>query len=293
MADIQVSADSSLIDNLFSSLDYPWRKRIDGGSLVAATDSAPGDWDAEVEPLGQGGVDDEVSGDGEAMVDELVAAYLDDRGSGGSGDPALSALLDTYAGQVTRGSARSTAYAGVRDALLADSAGGDKLETFFRAADRGASIEWVDFELSHEPGSNLGNPVALTDLRIAVRAKAELCVRILGRKICVRITTPWFRFEGRRAEVRLLVQTLKIKAQAKVSDVDFVITVRIGPFKFKFRIGVTTIINKSLAKSTPVLADFAAVRIVVPGLGLTYAPTAVAVPDSTSATTVEIDGAFG
>jgi hypothetical protein len=135
-------------------------------------------------------------------------------------------------------------------------------------------------------------PQTLSNLRLAVRARARACIRIFGRKICVSATSPWIRFEGRRAALFLDVVGTKIFGRAQLSDLDFVMTIRILGRNINIRIGVTGLVNRQLARQRPLLADFGNVRITVPGVGRVYQPSTVAVPASSTETRIELDGAF-
>ena len=282
MPDISLSVDTSFVQMLFSAVNYPWRKRIDGDRMLTSDDE-----EIPFEVLGQGGDEDDAGG-GDEYLNELIETYLSHKGdprNQGSAEEALHKLLEPYR---QAGDDKSS----IRSALLNDPKGGDKIETFLRALRGGVTLDWIEFELSQKPNSHLGNPLALTNLKIAVRAKAKLCARIFGRERCISITTPWSRFEGERVEVALIEDGLKIKARAKARNVDFTVKVKIGPFTFTFRIGVTSHINRYLEKNSPVLVDASDIRIKIPGLDLTYRPVALDVPSSGTETTVSADGSF-
>jgi hypothetical protein len=282
MADISLSLNSSLVTKLFDAVPYPWRKQIDGERMRHGNDEPV---DVEFGGMESGGGD---ASDAEEYLDELIEAYIENVSeprSGNSHEQALHDLLAPYA-------APDRSSAEIKRALFEDAGSGDKLATFFSALRGGVFIDWIEVELSQRPNSSLGNPLSLSNLRIAVRAKVKLCARIFGKERCIKITSNWFRFEGERVEVELIVEALTVKARARARNIDFTIEVKIGPFKFKFRIGITTHVNRYLAKNSPVLADLSGVVINIPGLDLEYALGSVAIPASSSETTVLIDGSF-
>lgn len=285
MSDLSISVDSSLLTKLFGSLNYPWRKRFEP-KFTLGDDYEAGE--VTVDVIEQGGDDAEADTDSNLFVDDLIETYSKESKNSptNAAEKALFELLSPY----SRGEIRSTSE--LRTALENDPARGDRLETFLKALDLSAGIEWVEFELARQPASNLGNPVALTDLHFAVRARAEACVKIFGKKHCLHFTTPWIRFEGERAQVELVVDQLRIIGRPSVRNIDFVITIKILGIKFKVKIGVTSHINRYLADQQPVLADFSNIAIKIPGLDLTYTPKSVTVPGSTAATTVQLDGQF-
>lgn len=294
MSDISIAIDSSLLKKLFDSLKYPWRKKITP-SFIGAKRFADDLAVSRVEQTSEG--DDLIDGSG--YIDDFINVYLDERQSiqtRGASESALLKLLDPYGARIQTNDAE--ARKSIKAQLLADDKGGDRLEAFFQEVflkkkkSASVSVDWIEFELTQPPGSTLGNPIMLTGLKIGVRAKVSVCVRVFGRQICLRITTPWFRIEGRRVEASLTVDQLKLIARAKVDDVDFVIKIKIGPFKFKIKIGVTGHINRYLSQQAPVLVDASNVAIVVPGLGKTFVPISIGTPPHASITQLQMDGKF-
>lgn len=285
MADVSISIGSSLATNLFSSLQYPWRKKLDGDRRQS--DDGNIDFDV-LEPTD----DTDLTVDEPAYVDAMIDAYLDNAGTPtreGSTEQAISDLIKPYISNTagTRDEARQA----IKNAMENDSDFAGRLYSVLGVSWK-TKVDWIEFELSKAPGSHLGNPMALTDLKIAARAKIESCVSAWGWHGCLRMTTEWFRFEGRKAQVELGVYGLQIKAKASTSDIDFIIKIKIWKFSTKIRIGITKYVNKYLAKMHPVVLDLGAIRVKVPGLSVTYAPTTLAAPGSATDTVVAVEGQF-
>lgn len=283
MSDVSLSIGTSLVANLFASIDYPWRKRIDVDRFL--------DWDDEIEcevvavnPEYEGS---DYAGEEPDYLDPLIDLFLAHRERAvepGSPEEALVALFQPY---VSGTPSRDT----ILERMDADASAPERLAAYWKPSLK-VSVEWVEFELSKAPNAAMGNPVTLGDLRIAVRAKAKACIRAFGESVCIKITSPWVRFEGKKIEVALPVEGLKVKAHARAHDIDFVIKIKVWKWTYKIRIGMTGYVNKFLSKTRPVLADFGTVKIVVPGLDRTYSINAVAIPSSNSATTIAVDGKF-
>jgi hypothetical protein len=267
--------------------------RIDGNALVDAPQALTGEARIDWLPAGAPDEDGGFEADLEPLLDATIDAYLDSR----AGAPLLdleedqeaAALIAPYAGEAAPGG--SNPVAAIKLRMAQDSAFPARLESFLKAR-LGAGIDWIEAELSQMPSSAMGNPIRLSNLRIAVRARAKACIRIFGREVCVSATSPWIRFEGRQAALFLDVEGTKILGRARVADLDFVMTIRIFGREIKIRIGVTGLVNRQLEKQRPLLADFGTVRINVPGVQRVYTPTSVAVPQSSSETRVDVDGRF-
>lgn len=296
MADLSIAIDTSLARDLFSSLDYPYRMRVGNKLLaddMAALDfgnEAELDWDADVDQW----PDDQVSDfDAGPMLEAMIDGYLEKSGTEKflveDDDAEASALVAPYASGIDFTGADAIAQVLAR--MDADSAFEAKATAFFQSR-LGGSVDWVEAELSEKPDVAMGNPLTLSRLRFAVRARLKGCIRVFGRQICVSVTTPWIRFEGRRAALFFDVVGTRILGRAKVSDIDFVWRIRILSWTVTIRVGVTGIINSQLASQRPVLADFSTVAIAVPGVNRTYRPNAIAVPASGTETRVEVDGDF-
>lgn len=285
MTDFSISAESSLATELFGALDYPWRMRISPSKAISGDD----DEQVDAEMQGNAGDDIELAGESDDLLKDLVEAYLQNRGQADR-DEVETALAEIVEPYLLNGIAEDDA-PGIVLRMESDAAFQQKLEGFLGISLK-FSLEWVEGELSARPNANLGNPIAIGNMRVAARAKGKGCIRVFGKKFCVSITSPWIRMEGRRAEVFLEPKGLQLRARAKAHDIDIVIKIRILRWSWKIKIGVTGYVNKALAGQSPVLLDLGAVRINVPGLGLTYAPSALAAPASSSTTTVAVDGGF-
>lgn len=285
MSDLSVSVGSSLIQNLFSSLSYPWRKRVD--AALALDDD---DIEAEFVDLSD---DADLSGNEPDFVADLLNAYLAASAQERTSGDVEKALHDLFSPYVDGNNPRiSTVAAGALDQMASDPAFPKKLDAFLKTRGPSVGLDWIEFELSEKPSSHMGNPLRLEGLKIGVRAKGHACIKVLGKEFCIRFTTPWFRFTGKKAATTFVVDGLKIAATAEVENVDFVIKVKIWKWSFSIRIGVTKYINKYLRNQKPVLADFSAVVIRVPGLDRTYKPSAISMPQDPATTQLLLDGKF-
>lgn len=292
MADLTIAVDSSLARDLFASLDYPFRMRVGDKALsdVPLAGGAELDWDADVGSFPEDQIADFDAG---PLLEATVQGYFEQglaaKFVADADDAEAAALVAAYADGIVPDS--PDAVAKVLERMAADDAFAAKAKAFFEAR-LDSGVEWVEAELSQKPDVAMGNPLTLGGLRFAVRARLKGCIRIFGREVCVTVTTPWIRFEGRRAALFLEVAGKQIYGRAKVSDIDFVWRIRILRWTITIRVGVTGLINGQLARQRPLLADFGTVAIAVPGLGRTYRPGAVAVPPSATETRLEIDGDF-
>jgi hypothetical protein len=292
MADLVVSVTSSLANDLFGSLNYPFRMRVEGNAL---SDKAVADRAGEVsiDWLAPSAPDEGFAADLEPLLDGAINAYLDNLSPSPflaqEQDGEVAAIVQPYA--VDEAPSRPAQLAAIKARMGQDSSFGDKLETFLKSR-LDAGIDWIEAELSQMPSSAMGNPVTLGSLRVAVRARAKACIRVFGREVCASATSPWIRFEGQQAALFLDVEGTRILGRARVADLDFVMTIRILRWEIKIRIGVTGLVNGQLARQRPLLADFGTVRITVPGVQRVYQPTAVVVPASSTETRVEVDGRF-
>ncbi|MFM5917327.1 MAG: hypothetical protein ACKOOL_07325 [Novosphingobium sp.] len=296
MADLTLAVDTSLARDLFASLNYPYRMRV-GSKVIEEpepgrtdTDQAEMEWDADP---GSTPEDEIADFDAVPLLEATVQAFLEqhrsDRYLSDEEDREASALVAPYAEGID--SDRSESVKAVLDRMAADAAFEAKAKAFLKSR-LGSGVEWVEAELSQRPDVAMGNPLTLSGLRFAVRARLKGCIRVFGREICVTVTTPWIRFEGRRAALFLDVVGQKVYGRARVSNIDFVWKIRIWKWTVTIRVGVTGLINGQLAHQRPLLADFGTVAIAVPGVSRTYHPTAVAIPPSSSETKLQIDGDF-
>lgn len=114
------------------------------------------------------------------------------------------------------------------------------------------SIQWIRLELE-KPQLTLANPIVLGNMVAKVQAQIRACLKVLGKEVCVTVTSPKVRIEGRQALLSLFGQGPKIFASPRLSDIDIVIKIKILKWSFKIRIGVTDLANKQLQKQGPIL----------------------------------------
>lgn len=154
------------------------------------------------------------------------------------------------------------------------------------------TLEWAEVEISNAPTVSLGNPIRCTGLTIKVRAKVEGCIKILGKKICARITSPWIRVEGQEIRLNLVGKGTLLVGEAVFSNIDLVIKIKIAGFSYKIKIGLTSIINRQFKDKPITLFDAQALKLDVPGLGRSFKPHAVGCPPTPGSLTVGVDGQF-
>ncbi len=285
MTDFSLAAESSLSNELFGAIGYPWRKRFDMDRLLTE-DGDPRSVQSEL--IGLSEDNDDLAGETDDLIEDLVELFLDNRSQQERGETehALADLVEPY---LTGADEEDVST--ICRTMEAEPNFDEELESFLRKVLE-FSVEWVEGELSRQPDSNLGNPIALSNMRMAIRAKGKGCIKVFGKKYCVKVTSPWVRLEGKRAEIHLEADGPKLRARAKAHDIDIVIKIRILKWTWKIKIGVTSIVNRALSSQRPVLIDLRAIQVKVPGLDLVYKPSSLTVPSSNSTTTVEVDGTF-
>ncbi|MDN3646344.1 hypothetical protein QWY75_09040 [Pontixanthobacter aestiaquae] len=300
MTDLAMIIGSTLAQDLFGALKYPYRMRVDGNVKSAAKGGNPDFPVAEGEDAEITFLDGDTSSDDDAfeanfdgVLDAIIDAYLDQESGQGlvsaDSDAEAHALVAPYA--VDESSSRSKSISSIRQRMEDDDEFGQKFSDFASSRFE-AGIDWVEAELSKRPDPAMGNPVTLSNLKIAVRARAKACIKVFGRKFCVKATSPWIRFEGKQAAVHFDVDGAKIYGRGQVSKLDFVMTIKILRWRIKVRIGVTGIVNRQLSKQRPLLMDFSSVRVKVPGVGLKYSISSVDMPASGTETRIVLDGQF-
>lgn len=317
MTDIVAALGTTLAQGLFSSLDYPFRHRLDSDRMTSSDGETNLDFEIDpspsheevvsgddlllasieafvaVIPYAPGGRVSEL-GEVERRLYELFSPYLADTRVG-TGDARAETggarpVLQMSGSEIQRGQRGGSVTQAILEAVEKSDDFGERFAEFARSGPY-FRIDWVELELSEEPKASLGNPIRLQGLKVAVRAKGKACVRVLGKEFCTpSITTRWLRAEA--AELRVLLESrgLQVYGLPSASNVDITITLKIFKWTYTVRIGITTHVNRALAKQRPLLFDASVLRLPVPALGRTYAPTRVATPQGADATTVEIDG---
>lgn len=280
MADLTLSAGTTLITDLFESIQYPWRARIDGDRMRA------GQPEIELEVLGPGG-SGEISADEPEFITEWVEAYLeaDPQQRRQDGGEALDELIAPY----TTGATDAQT---VIQRLKAAPDFERRLQTFLNRLGLKFSVDWIEVELSSRPNASLGNPISINQLKLGARVKAKACIKIFHEEKCISITSPWVRFEDETARVQLQSSGLIVRALASVSNFDLVLKFKILGKTFEVRIGLTKYVNRYLAAQQPVLIDASNIEVAVPGLDRKYKPASVNVPAHPSTTSVVIEGGF-
>lgn len=127
------------------------------------------------------------------------------------------------------------------------------------------AILWAQFRVVSRPTAELGNPVRLTGLSTRSRAKAEACIKIFGRRLCARATSPWVRVDGEEIALRFLASGSKVGVKPTFKNLDFVITIRIFGKTFTIKIGFTTLVNRYFDRLPPAeVADLSAFEQSIP-----------------------------
>lgn len=294
MPDISASVGSSLVTGLLASLNYPFVLRFEDRAFIEEARATDVDVKiGERQPSAEPDLDALERGD--LFLDTAIEAYVRavSKSGGTEGGEEFALLKTLFEGfEIDRARPEEES----RRKLHADIEAGDQ-EVFskrFGEYLRGIkfSVRWVEVEVSARPDSTLGNPIRVQNLRLKVRAKVEACIKVFGKKYCATATSPWMTLEGREAAVELLESGLRVRAEARVSDIDIVIRIKIWKWHYDIRIGVTGIVNGFLSKQAPTVLDLSKMELPIPRLGRIYRPQAVDVPAHASTTTINIDGSF-
>jgi len=106
------------------------------------------------------------------------------------------------------------------------------------------AILWAQLRIVDRPNIDLGNPIRLSGLSTRSRAKAEACIKIFGKRVCARVTSPWIRVDGEVVVLHFETSGSKVSVRPRFRNLDFVITIRIFGKTFKIKIGLTTLVNR-------------------------------------------------
>lgn len=252
-ADAELLVTSALGMKVLNAIDFPLL--IEVSPTAAASSSAePSLGEADVVDI-QPGADrpgeavvgiPEIDEAFEAVIVRAVNDFrdgtLDPRGLDADERAALEVLA-----------ARSAAEANLRVALRT---GGQDTEAALRQLIAAPRLEfdvlWVKFEVESRPTLRLATPIELGAMTTRIQAKFEACIRVFGRRICVRPTTPRIRIDNRRALLDLAGAGPVVTATPRFEDVDLVIKISILGFSFTIRIGVTGLVNAQLRKQGPI-----------------------------------------
>jgi len=181
-------------------------------------------------------------------------------------------------GTIDESSVDPAQLAAMRTLVKATDASGDKA-AFYKAdpeeIDRALSelvsrrwvsveVEWVKVEVG-KPDITLANPILLSGMSFRVQARVKGCIKVLGKKYCASVTSPWVRLEARQGRLELMADGPRIKALPQLRDLDIVVKIRIWKWTIKVRVGITSLVNKQLKKQGPILLlDLSALEQPVP-----------------------------
>ena len=125
-------------------------------------------------------------------------------------------------------------------------------------------VLWVKVEVS-KPKLKLGNPIVLSGMACKVQAKIQACIRVLGKRFCIKVTTPQIQLEARELALTLTNVGPVTYALPKFTDLDIVIKIKIFKWYFTIRIGITSVVNEQLRKEGPIkLLDLSYLEQTVP-----------------------------
>ncbi|PJI93209.1 hypothetical protein BC777_2080 [Yoonia maricola] len=127
------------------------------------------------------------------------------------------------------------------------------------------SVLWAQLRIVDRPKVDLGNPIRVLDLSTRSRAKAEGCIKVFGKRYCARVTSPWIRVDGQEAALNLITSGTVVSARPRFKNLDFVITIKILRWRFKIKIGLTTLVNRYFDRLPPAeIADLSAFEQPIP-----------------------------
>lgn len=278
-----------IINGLLDQLSYPFTVQLPSsregapieGELASGHVWAPDDGQVDA-------VEDETDIGG-AILAAVVEGYLEAE-KGEAPDPSDRELYDLIASRV--GSSLAATEASIMSALKADSAAFAPALADALARVASVSIRWVKVTVVRRPSAALGNPIRIGNLNLKVQAKARVCVRIFGRRICTDVTSPNVEFQTQEVRVDLQTRGLQIWAVPSIKNIDLVIRIRILGVSFTFTIGVTGVVNGLLKDKSVMVFDAAVLRFPLPTLNRAFAVTAVDIPGGSDATTVNLSGAY-
>ncbi|MCR9089211.1 MAG: hypothetical protein NXH97_21005 [Rhodobacteraceae bacterium] len=113
------------------------------------------------------------------------------------------------------------------------------------------AVLWAQLRIVSRPDLDLGNPIRLSGLSTRSRAKAEACIKVFGRRLCARVTSPWIRVDGEELTLHFLTSGSKVSIKPRFKNLDFVITIRVFGKTFTIRIGFTTLVNRYFDRLPP------------------------------------------
>jgi hypothetical protein len=245
--DVEVLVADIIAQKILNAIDFPVLIKVPNAK-VESEDSALGEAEIEIVYTQSKSSDDayvhEVSRSFEDFLLEVAKDVRDGAIDLGSEDLGQVKAMQVIAGAISGGgnpeSEIQIAGDEVREALV----------NVITKATVSVDIDWIKVE-AEKPVLRLGNPISLSSMVCKVQARIRACIRVLGKKICVSLTTPRMRLEGREANLALSSQGAITFAQAQFKDLDFVIKIKIWKWSFEIRIGITSLVNKQLRKQGP------------------------------------------
>ncbi|ADL01385.1 hypothetical protein [Brevundimonas subvibrioides] len=286
---ITAAVGDIVINDLLDQLPYPFTVQ-----LPSSRDGAPseGDFPSEYAWALDDGRTDAVEDEadiGRAILVAAIKGYLE-ADQVGAPDPSDRELYDLIAARVGQSPGRTES--SVMSALEADSAAFARAFADALARVASVSIQWVKVTVVRRPLATLGNPLRIGNLNLKVQAKVRACIRIFGRRICTDVTSPNVEFQAQEVRIDLQTRGLQIWAVPSIKNIDLVIRVRILGVSFTFTIGVTGVVNGLLKDRSVMVFDATTLRFPLPTLNRAFAVTAVEVPATTGATTVNLSGTY-
>jgi hypothetical protein len=116
-----------------------------------------------------------------------------------------------------------------------------------------------------KPVLALGNPIVMSKMTFKVQARVKGCIKVLGKKYCATVTSPWVHLEAREGLLELSSAGARISVLPQFRDLDIVVKIRIWKWTIEIRVGVTTLVNKQLRKQGPIqMLDLSAFEQAIP-----------------------------
>lgn len=98
----------------------------------------------------------------------------------------------------------------------------------------------------------VGDPIRISDITFDLRAKVKICFRTWGKWRCVNASTGWVKLTGREATLNLSSSGTEVYAAPEVGNMDVLVSVKIVKWRYKFRLGITKILNRKLLQRGPI-----------------------------------------
>jgi hypothetical protein len=285
MSDLFAGVDSSFVNKLFQSLDYPLTIRIEGEALSGKERSDDGEYSVltrvEDDPTAAGA-------DGDEMLDRTIESYTaalaitngPNGATAGEIERDLRALFDPSLKNETILVPGQTNPKNVTDLTAEDVAaleaaddngllGGlrslwEKIKKAVKKVARifvqnfaaflkkyfKFTLKYTDLKITRLPTAVMSNPISINNVEMEARVAVEACI-YLGRWRCADITTGWVKFKAEGFDIKMISTGLNIAAEPSVREMKFVVKISLFGYNFPIEIGISKVVNKYLKKKGP------------------------------------------